>query len=164
MEHLLKRLKEIMQKQIHIMDIIRNIEKTKQTILSQGKLADFSEMNHTLSSLIEENQRIEKEREKILQELSQQNPKKESMLYFQDIVEHITDNKLKADMEHIYQELKEVVLDIKNITKINQELIETAIEVIELTTQTGLSVKNLDYTQNNNNRVQERPLIVNRLV
>ena len=69
MEELLKNLKESMERQLNLLEIMKSIEQSKNEILTQGRLFDFSGLNENISQLIEENMRIEKNREDMVKKI-----------------------------------------------------------------------------------------------
>ncbi len=160
MEKHLKKLKELIKKQINLLGLIKSIENSKNEILSQGKLMDFGALNENQTSLMEENVKLEKEREAILKEIYGQDLQD---LKFSQIVEKTLDHSLKQELNFLFNQLKEKVTEIKILTSTNQELIEIALQVIDLTLSQGeISKQEIDYTQKSN--IENRSLLVNQLI
>lgn len=163
MEKLIKQLTAIISKQIGLLRIIRNVEKSKNEVLSSGKLMDFGTVNEHLTSLIQENERLEREREASLEIISKE-LNLPPIATFKELIEFITDEKLKNEMIKLNLELRETVADIKYLSKINQELIEVVIQVLDMTlSQETLSEKDIDYTNQAKNK-KEKPLLINRII
>lgn len=165
MEALLKNLKESMERQINLLEIMKSIEQSKHEILTQGRLFDFSGLNENISQLIDENFRIEKSREEWVKKIC------ESMkidynekITLKEILSSLENNKIKNELLRFSDALKEKVTAIKYYSKVNQELIETVMQVIDLSLSQGLlSSKDIDYTQTGRMR-KERPLLVNKVI
>jgi len=164
MEKPLKKLKEVIAKQVRLLGIIKTIEKTKNEILSQGKLMDFSALNENQTSLMEENLKLEKEREKILEEMGAEiRTAGEQRLKFTQILNRVSDPSQKRELEDLFGQLKAMVGEIKALTSMNQELIEVALQVIDLTLSQGeISREEIDYTRKA--APADRPLLINKLI
>lgn len=164
MDKLLKRLKDIIEQQLKLLEVIKSVEKAKNEILSTGKLMDFSEMNENLSTMIEENALLDSKRESILHDIAQSINMEKSTIRFKSLLEKTADSRLKNELNRIYETLKNEVADIKHLSKMNQELIEVAIQIIDLSLeQEGISEKEIDYTQNRDMK-QERSLLINKII
>lgn len=160
MEKNLKKLKELIKKQTNLLGLIKTIEKSKNEILSQGKLMDFSALTENQTSLMAENIKLEKEREVILKAVYGEDLKD---LKFSQIIEKTLDQPLKQELNLLFNQLKEKVTEIKILTSTNQELIEIALQVIDLTLSQGeISKQEIDYTQKSN--IENKSLLVNQLI
>ncbi len=165
MDTLFNDLKDIIEKQIQLLKIIKTVEKTKNEILKQGQLMDFSGMNENLSSLIEENSKFEMERERITQEILKKiDVKDKKNITFKEIINLSNNDKIKIELNEIRETLRDIVTEIKNISKVNNELIEVVMQVIDLTlTKDSLTSKDIDYTETNGIN-KERPLLINQII
>jgi hypothetical protein len=164
MEKLLVQLKEILGKQVQLLDIIKSIEKTKNEILIEGKLMDFSGMNENLSQLIEENTRLESGREEVLEKISRELEVEKEEIRFISLIEKVGKGQMQNQLLEMHNRLKSEVEEIKYLTKMNQELIEVAIHVIDLSVvDPEWSDKEIDYTRKAQSK-KDRPLLINKII
>jgi len=160
----IKQLKTIMQKQNQLLDLIKTIEKSKNEILLSGKLVDFGNINENLGRLVEENSKLEIERIKTTEKISREIAKEQNKtLSFKEIVENIEEKDLKEEIFTTYEIMKSMISDIRHLSKINQEMVEVALQVIDISLSGVEERKDLDYTQNGRNN-RDRSLLINRLI
>ncbi len=165
MEKLFTQLKNVIDKQIQLLDLIKCVEKSKNEILSKGSLMDFSEINENLESLISENNKLEEEREKIsnkiFEKLKITDEHHKTLKY---IINNIENDKLKNEFLEKKKILHETVEDIKYISQINRELIDTVLQVIDLSlSQDSLSNKDIDYTDSIDSS-KDKSLLINKMI
>ena len=162
MDKILEPLKDVVERQVKLLEVIKELEKSKNDILCAGKFIDFSSFNQDLSTMIAQNNELEEEREKVVQSIQQAYHMDRKN--FSSLIDCIPDDPSKRDFECLYERLKKEVGEIKYLSKINQELIQAALEVIDLSLeQEGLGEKDIDYTQKSETK-KDKPLLINKLI
>lgn len=143
----LNKLKEILLIQIETLEKILSIEKNKHDILIEGKLVDFSTINQDLNTIITKMEDIENQRQSLLESfLSQSNSSSTSpkSITFADLLKAIKDSPEYEEMSALYTKIKDIVDQVKHWTSINKDLIEMALNVLNLSLFEDQ--KDIDYT------------------
>jgi hypothetical protein len=155
-------LKEIIEKQLEMLTKVLEIEKNKNVILVQGKLSDFSSMNNELSYLLPEIEKIENHRQVIIANFVEDNNEsiQTSNISFLNILNLIKEEDVYDEMYNLYQNIKGIVDEIKHYTAINKDLIEVALNVLNLTLNENK--KDIDYTGKSEDRTAS--VLVNRVI
>lgn len=155
-------LKEIIERQLDLLTQILDIEKSKNIILIQGKLTDFSSMNNQLAELLPEIEKIEQQRQVAIDLFMKDNPNtfSDSSGTFLTILNLLKEESLYDEMFTLYQKTKGTVDDIKHYISINKDLIEVALNVLNLTLHEDK--KNIDYT--GKTEEQNSSILLNKII
>lgn len=164
MEKAISKLKDLISSQIQLLGIIKEVEKEKNELLSSGRLTDFSGINENLGHLIAENNKLEEKRAELLAHIASGYHRDVADMSFPVLIEKIEDKKLKESFSELYEKLKALVNEIKELSQINKELIETAIQVIDISLEgEGVSESGIDYTRKLEGS-SDKPLLINKII
>ncbi|HOJ50613.1 MAG TPA: flagellar export chaperone FlgN [Spirochaetota bacterium] len=164
MESKIKELYIILQRELKVIELINETEKMKNSFLVKGKLFDLSEINDELSKLIEENQKLENNRVRIINEIKEEkNMRKDNNdIKLKDIISIIENESLKNSFQSLYEKLKKEVEEIKYYSNLNNELIKASLEVIDITLKgNDLDMSDIDYTAKDRNNFS---ILINKII
>jgi hypothetical protein len=158
----LQELYEILSKEHVVLKEILRIEEEKNILLVEGKLADFSEINENLEKLVDRSSKLESERIKITESITDYY-KLEKSMPLSGLIPYFPDPE-KQKFSEMYQEFKETLTAIKLYSSTNSEMLKNTLEILDITLAHLTEDQEIEYGNvENNTKSHSKSLLLNKL-
>jgi len=152
--YLVDKLLNVMEEEAKIFLDYLDLSQKKKDVLINENIAVLESITNTEKDMAERLGKLEKEREKIIEELAVQANLKSTELTVSSIMEKV-DRSRRERLETARNTIKDTVEKIKEANKINESLINNALEYINFSVNLLTSLNNSTVKYGNDGKVQK---------
>lgn len=142
MAGMLEQLLDILGEQATRYEELLGLSKEKKDVIIANDIEQLQKINHLENLVISQNQKLEKKRQSIVEDMAIVLDQKESDLTLPKMIELLEGQEGHQALIDLQKRFKEVVDELKEVNKQNGELIQNALEYIEFSTNVIRSTMN----------------------